>query len=88
MIAKVVFILCALTSILCAGLLRRQYRCHRAPLLFWSMWCFVCFAATNVLLFVDLVLIPQHDLSLLRSGINLAGMLMLIYGLIDGGQTK
>jgi len=43
--------------------------------------CFVCFAATNVLLFVDLVILPAVDLSVIRSGLTLARMLMLLYGL-------
>ena len=88
MIAQIVYILCGLTSVLCAGLLYRQYRSSPAPLLFWSMWCFICFAVTNVLLFVDLVLIPELDLSDVRNCINLAGMCMLIHGLTEGGDVQ
>jgi hypothetical protein len=80
--AKVVYLLCALTSIGCAILLFRQYRRTRGGLLFWSTWCFASFALTNVLLFVDLVLLPETDLSVVRSSLTLAGMLMLLYGLI------
>jgi hypothetical protein len=79
---KLVYLLCGLTSIGCALLLFRQYRSTRGSLLFWSTWCFVCFAVTNVLLYVDLILYPQVDLSVLRSALNLAGMMMLLYGLI------
>jgi hydrogenase/urease accessory protein HupE len=81
--AQTVYILCALTSIVCAGLLLRQYRFSRARLLIWSTSCFVCFAATNILLFVDLVILPAIDLSVIRSALTLAGMLMLLYGLIQ-----
>jgi len=77
-----VYVLCGLTSILCAGLLYRQFRSSRTSLLFWSTWCFICLAATNILLFVDLVMLPNTDLSVLRSSVTLAGMLMLLYGLI------
>ena len=80
--AKVVYVLCALTSIGCAILLFRQYQRTRGGLLFWSTWCFACFALTNVLLFVDLVMLPERDLSVIRSSLTLAGMLMLLYGLI------
>jgi hypothetical protein len=83
MIACFVYILCALTSILCAVLLYRRHRIAHSPLLFWSVWCFVCLALTNVLLFVDLVMFPQVSLLLLRNAISLAGMLMLIYGLVQ-----
>jgi len=79
---RIVYVLCGLTSILCAFLLFRRYRLTRAPLLFWSTWCFVCLGTTNVLLFVDLVIFPSIDLSLWRSCITLAGMIMLLYGLI------
>jgi hydrogenase/urease accessory protein HupE len=82
MMAEIVYILCGLTSILCAALLFRQFRSTRTSLLFWSTWCFVCLALTNVLLYVDLVLLPNTDLSVLRSSVTLVGMLMLLYGLI------
>ena len=81
-IAQLVYILCGLTSITCAILLFRQYQRTRGRLLFWSVWCFLCFALTNVLLFVDLVVLPMRDLSPLRSMVTLVGMLMLLYGMI------
>jgi hypothetical protein len=80
--AELVYILCAITSLGCAIMLLRGYRKARTQLLFWSCACFICFALTNVLLFVDLVLIPTTDLSLLRNGITLIGLLMLLYGMI------
>ena len=80
--AQIIYILCALTSIACALLLVRQYRISQGRLLLWSTACFVCLAATNVLLFVDLVVLPEVDLSAIRSGLTLTGMLMLLYGLI------
>jgi hypothetical protein len=80
--ARTIYILCALTSIACAWLLLRQYRLTRGKLLIWSTFCFVCLSATNILLFIDLVVLPSVDLSALRSGVTLIGMLMLLYGLI------
>jgi hypothetical protein len=82
MMAQIVYVLCGLTSVLCAGLLYRQFRSNRTPLLFWSTGGFACLAATNVLLFMDLVVFPQVDLSLARNLVTLAGLLMLIRGLI------
>jgi hypothetical protein len=79
---KLVYILCALTSLACAFLLLRQYRRTRGPLLFWSAGCFVCFALTNILLFVDLILLPEVDLSMVRGFLTLSGMIMMLYGLI------
>jgi hypothetical protein len=81
--AEVVYILCALTSLLCAVMLYRRFRQVRTNLLFWSCACFVCFTLNNILLFVDLVLIPASmDLSVARNIVNLSGLLMLLYGLI------
>ena len=80
--AQTVYVLCGITSLACAGLLFRQYRRTGTGLLFWSTLCFVCLAVTNILLFIDLVVLPQVDLSPVRSGFTLAGMLMLLYGLI------
>jgi hypothetical protein len=80
--AAFVYILCALTSVLCAALLLRAS--HRSPsrLLFWSGYSFICLAAANILLFVDLVMVPNHDLLILRNVITLLGIVMLLYGLI------
>ena len=82
--AELVYILCGMTSIGCAVLLLRQYRATRGDLLFWSAGCFFCLAITNVLLFVDLVLLPAIDLSLLRSLVTLVGIVMLLAALIWG----
>jgi hydrogenase/urease accessory protein HupE len=80
--APAVYILCALTSLACAVLLLRAYRQSRSRLLFWSGLCFVGLTLNNALLFVDLVVLPQTDLYVLRSLPTLLGLGLLIYGLI------
>lgn len=80
--ATAVYILCAATSLACAVLLLRAYGQSRARLLFWSGLCFVGLALNNALLFVDLVVLPQTDLYVLRSLPTLVGLGLLIYGLI------
>ena len=80
--ATVVYALCALTSIACAVLLFRGYRASQARLLLWAALCFVGLAINNVLLFVDLGLVPEVDLSIWRSLPTLGGLLLLIYGLV------
>jgi hypothetical protein len=85
--AEAVYILCALTSVACAVLLLRGYSRSGMRLLLWSGLCFVALALSNVLLFVDLVLIgPETDLSLLRSSLALVGVATLLYGLIWDSQ--
>ena len=82
MLANAIYILCALTSGLCAVLLLRGYRETRAPLLFWSGLCFVGLALNNVLLIIDLRFVPELDLSLWRQVPAIAGVGLLLYGLI------
>jgi hypothetical protein len=77
-----IYALCALTSLLCAVLLARGYRRSRARLLLWSSLCFAGLALNNVLLFIDLRVVPDVDLSVWRSLPALAGLLVLVYGLV------
>jgi hypothetical protein len=77
-----VYALCALTSVACAALLLRGYAASRVRLLLWGGLCFAGLAMNNVLLFVDLGLVPTVDLSVWRSLPALAGLLLLIYGLV------
>lgn len=80
--APVVYLLCALTSLLCAVLLFRAYRVSRFRLLFWSAVCFAALTLNNVLVFVDLMVVPQIDLSILRNLTALAGLTTLLFSLI------
>lgn len=80
--ATIVYVLCALTSISCAVLLLRGYAANKVRLLLWGGLCFVGLAINNVLLFVDLGLVPEIDLSVWRSIPTLAGLVLLIYGLV------
>ena len=79
---SMVYILCALTSLACAVLLLRAYKQSHVRLLFWSGLCFAGLALNNALLFIDLKVLPQTDLFLIRSLPALIGVLLLIYGLI------
>jgi heme/copper-type cytochrome/quinol oxidase subunit 4 len=78
----IVYALCALTSIACAVLLLRGYRRSRVRLLLWSGLCFVGLALNNVVLFIDLRVLPETDLSLVRTLPAIAGVMILIYGLV------
>jgi Family of unknown function (DUF5985) len=84
-----VYVLCALTSSFCAALLLRAYRAERARLLFWSSLCFVGLAFNNVLLFVDLIVVPQVDLQPVRNGAALVSAGVMLFGLIwDRGDQS
>jgi hypothetical protein len=79
---EIVYLLCALTSAACMVLLYRAYRRTRLAPLFWSAAAFLAIFLSNALLFVDLVMIPHYDLSLFRQLTTLAGVVLLLYGLI------
>jgi hypothetical protein len=84
-----VYVLCALTSSFCAALLLRAYRLQRARLLFWSSLCFIGLALNNILLFVDLIVVPQIDLQPVRNGAALLGTAVMLFGLIwDRGDRS
>ena len=80
--AEMTYLLCAVMSFVCTALLVRGYRASRSKLLFWSSLCFAGLTINNVLLFVDLVMVPQMDLGIARSVVALAAMGLLIYGLV------
>jgi len=80
---ELVYALCVITSCLCAGLLIRSYVRSRAKLLLWSSLCFVGLAINNILLFVDLVILPDSiDLRIVRSGSALVSLILMVAGLI------
>ncbi len=80
--AEAVYLLCAVTSVVCAALLVRNYRTQRTRLVMWSALCFVGLAINNILMFVDLVLVPEIDMSLLRSATALIAVTLLLIGLL------
>ena len=81
--AKAVFLLCALTSLACAVLLLRAYGRTHSRLLLWSGLCFIGLALNNGMLVIDRILLPDTvDLSLWRQVAALAGISLLLYGLV------
>ena len=82
MIALLIYLLSAATSLACSLLLFRGYRRSGARLLLWSTLCFAGFFLNNVLLIVDLRVLPDQDLSVIRTLPSLAGISFLLYGLI------
>ena len=85
--AAAVYVLCALTSLTGAILLLRAFQARRVRLLLWSGIAFVGFTFGNVMLVMDRVVTgPEVDLSIWRSLPVLAGLAVLIYGLVwDAG---
>lgn len=79
----IVYILGTLTTLLCAVLLLRAYVQGRVKLLLWSGLCFMGLTVSNVLVFIDLVILPSTiDLYLARLFAAAVAMLLLLYGLV------
>jgi hypothetical protein len=75
--------LAVLTSFACMVLLFRAYGQGGPKLLLWSALCFVGISVSNMLLFVDLIVLPTEvDLRVFRLLCALAGLLFLLYAFI------
>lgn len=84
--AAAVYILGFLVTLTCGVLLSRAYSAGRKRLLLWSAICFFGLAISNLLVFVDLVLLPNVDLYPLRLITAAVAMVILLYGLIWEGN--
>jgi uncharacterized membrane protein len=81
-LATTVYALCFVTSAACGWLLVRSYWRNRTRLLLWSAACFVLLAVNNLLVVIDLVVLPTIDLSPLRVAASLAAASTLLFGFV------
>lgn len=81
-IPGLVYILCTVTSLICAGMLFRGYRTSGFRLLLWSSLCFVGLTLENIMLYVDLHVVKDVSLVVWRKIPGLIGVGLLLYGLI------
>jgi hypothetical protein len=77
-----VYLLCFVTSSACALLLARNYRRSRARLLLWSALCFGLLALNNLVVIVDLLVLPEQDFRLARLLLSLGAVGVLLFGFI------
>ena len=80
--AAAVYLLCFVTSSACALLLARNYRRTRARLLLWSALCFGLLALNNLAVILDLLVVPDRDLRLVRLLLSLGAVGVLLFGFI------
>lgn len=78
----VVYTLCFLTSSACAWLLMRSYGRSGARLLLWSALCFALLAANNLVLVIDMLVVPAADLRLGRLLLSLAAVGVMLFGFV------
>lgn len=81
-LSDLVYLLCFLTSALCAGLLIRQYAMSRTPILLWSAACFVFLAFSNLLVVVDQLVLTEASLRPPRLVLTLMAVSVLLFGFI------
>ena len=81
-IESLVYLLCFATSASCAWLLGVAWRRQPSGLLLWSAVCFALLALSNLILVVDLIVLPQIDLSVYRRLATLAAVAVLLYGFV------
>jgi hypothetical protein len=48
----------------------------------WSALCFLFLALNNLIVIIDLLIVPKADLRLLRIGLSLAGVSVLLFGFV------
>ena len=78
----VLYLLAIVSSTACMLLLFRGYAASGVRLLLWSGLCFVFLTIGNVLLFLDLILLPDMDLRPYRLTANLIAVSLLIYAFL------
>ncbi|HUZ33039.1 MAG TPA: DUF5985 family protein [Xanthobacteraceae bacterium] len=82
LLAPIVYLLCFLTSAVCGWLLVRSFVRNRTRLLLWSAACFVLLAVNNLLVVIDLMVLPSIDLNPFRLGAGLAAVSTLLFGFV------
>ena len=82
--AEIVYLLCAFMSFICAFLLLRGARSNSSRLLLWAGLCFGFLAINNIILVVDLVILPDIDFQgrMLRNGVSAGAGSLMLFGLI------
>lgn len=81
-VPDLVYLLCFLTSALCAGLLVRHYLALQTPVLLWSAACFVFLALSNLVVVIDQLVLPEVTLQSLRLVLTLLAVAVLLFGFI------
>lgn len=77
-----IYILGSVVVCLCAVMLIRAYMRARRRLLLWSGLCFVGLTISNLLVFIDLVMIPDINLYPIRLWTAAIATLLLVFGLV------
>ena len=77
-----VYLLCFLTAGACSLLLARTYGRTGMRLLLWSALCFLFLAGNALVVILDMLVLKNVDLSLVRTALSLAAVGVLLFGFI------
>lgn len=77
-----VYSLCFATSGACSVLLARSYCRSGVRVLLWSAICFALLAGNNLMVILDLLVLPDINLGVVRLGFSAAGLIMLLFGFV------
>ncbi len=77
-----VYALCLLASTVCAWLLVRSYLRNHTRLLLWSAACFILLAIDNLLVVIDLAVLPSIALGPLRLAAGFFAVSTLLFGFV------
>lgn len=82
--AELVYILCSTLSIICALALFRAHRAAGSYLLLWTCIAFGFLALNNLVLLIDMLILPEQDFggALLRNICGTMAGFSMIFGLI------
>ena len=80
--AETIYVLCFLSSLAASGLLMRAYFATHQRILLWTGLGFVFICLNNLLLIVDLLVIPDTDMSPIRHVTTLVGASLIVFGLV------
>ena len=81
-----VYLLCLITSTVCALLLIRSYLRTPARLLLWSAACFALLALNNLVVVIDILAVPNIDLRLARLLLSAGAVGVLLFGFVWDSQ--
>ena len=82
LVQSAVYLLCSLTSFVAMLLVYRSYLQSRTRLLLWTALAFVALAVDNLVLSVDIVMLPEISLLMLRHLVSLLAVGLLLYGFV------
>lgn len=78
----IVYLLCLITSVICAGLLVRAWRRSNSRFLMWCALAFSLLALNNLFVVSDMIVFPSIEFWAWRQSAALAAVAVLLYAFV------